>query len=170
MGKRPQGRRAPAAQDTKPPRRRKDKATAPPRTRQLKKETAPPRNKPCPCNSGKKFKACCGKPPATATSIYSTARMLYTPDQRRAESAFIKQWGIVPNLSQLGVFAEEGEAAAVEMMIDHLKRVGAEPRVLYAVQTCRMLLTPRNVKMHRLPARQAWDAALAEYEGSHPDG
>ena len=99
------------------------------------KEATPRRNAPCPCGSGKKFKACCGCPelPPSRLNPYKTLRVQYTPEQLAAEQEFVKQWGFNPNPSQLMAYMGDDRDEIKALVLRGMSAIEAEPKFHYAV-------------------------------------
>ena len=141
----------------------------------------PPRNprpnSQCPCGSGKKYKKCHGRPVNTPqvsprVSIYDTMRALYDEDQLQAEKAFIKQWGFVPNPSQLMTFMEGDAQETVDMVVQNIRKAGGGGRYVYAVEQTGFLLTSLNKDMYTEAQTDAYNDALEEFDrrGSNEHG
>jgi len=132
-----------------------------------KGDKTPARNDPCPCGSGMKYKKCHGAPPPPENrprgSIYSTMRDQYAPEQKDAEKEFIKQWGFVPNPSQLAVFMQGSAQEMKDTILIGLKKLEAGPEYLYTVDKLNMLLTAKNVQQYSEEEQKLWDDTLEEY-------
>jgi len=144
-----------------------------PRRRKLRPivntEKRPRRNAPCPCNSGYKFKKCCGKPVPVASGVpYRTFRDHYTPAQAQAERTFVRQWGFNPNPAQLLMHMEGDEDGIVELIVAGLRSMESAPQHLVdTVIELRMLVTPKNQEQLGKEAVEHWDTVLAAHEDEH---
>jgi len=125
----------------------------------------PRRNAPCPCGSGKKFKACCGRPEPSAirSNPYKTLRVQYTPEQLAAEQEFVKQWGFNPNPAQLMAYMEGDHDEIKASVLRGMTNIDADPKFHYAVAKLNRLITPKNQKLVTEQEAEEWEATLAEY-------
>jgi hypothetical protein len=129
------------------------------------------RNAPCPCGSGKKYKACCWDrgfewvQDEAGTVSRSTP---LTPEVRQAlgqlRQAFIARHGREPGPDDL-LFPDMPHPEQLEArMVEDMRAAGLDPAFLYAFEKTGLLVTAQN--QHLIPENDlaAWDAAIEEYE------
>jgi hypothetical protein len=119
-----------------------------------------------------KYKKCHGAPPPMENrpkgSIYTTLRSTYDETQKDAEREFIKQWGFVPNPSQLQIYMQGTLQDIKDVILIGLKKLDAAPEYLYTVDKLDMLLTGKNAAHYDEETQKRWDDTLAEYREAHP--
>jgi hypothetical protein len=127
----------------------------------------PPRNAPCPCQSGMKYKKCCGKPAPKKELKYKSISDSYTPEQQEARKVFIKQWGWDPSPSQLALAMTQGSQATKDMVVNRLREVAVKndkshDAYIAAVQKHGFLLSRLNEKLYNKVERDAFLATVRE--------
>ena len=132
------------------------------------------RNAPCPCGSGRKYKACCwGKGfewvENEAGTVYKSTPM--TPEVREAleqlRQAFIAKYGREPGPDDL-LFPDLPHPEHLEaMMVEDMRSAGLDPAFIYAFEKTGWLVTEQN--QHLIPENDLaeWDAAIQEYRRKH---
>jgi hypothetical protein len=132
------------------------------------------RKAPCPCGSGKKYKACCwdkgfewvedddGTIYKSTPMTQGMADILQEQRQR-----FIDKYGREPGPND-PVFLDMPPLEHIEhQTVEAMKEAGIDPAFIYAFEKTGLLLTEEN--QHLIPEEDLadWDAAIEEYEMKH---
>jgi hypothetical protein len=129
------------------------------------------RNAPCPCGSGKKYKACCwGKGfewvEDEEGKVYRSTPM--TPEVREAleqlRQGFVARHGREPGPGDL-LFLDMPHPERLEaMMVEGMKAAGLDPAYIYAFEKTGLLVTEQNQHLISENDLAEWGAAVEEYE------
>ena len=132
------------------------------------------RNAPCPCGSGRKYKACCwGKgfdwEEDEAGTLYKSMPMSpEVADILQAQrQRFIEKHGREPGPDDPVFFDLPHPEQLEAMMVEDMKAAGLDPAFVYAFEKTGLLVTEQN--QHLIPDADLaeWDAAIEEYERKH---
>ena len=129
------------------------------------------RNAPCPCGSGRKYKACCwGKGfewvEDEAGTVFRSTPM--TPEVREAleqlRQAFVARHGREPGPGD-PLFPDLPHPEHLEaMMVEGMKAAGLDPAYIYAFEKTGLLVTEQNQHLISEKDLAEWGAAVEEYE------
>src|SRR5438874_7340491 len=129
------------------------------------------RNAPCPCGSGKGYKACCWDKgyewvKDEAGTVFRSTPM--TPEVREAleqlRQAFVAKHGKEPEPDD-HLFPDMPHPEHLEaMMVEDMKAAGLEPAFIYAFEKTGLFITEEN--QHLIPEKDLdeWEAAIEEFE------
>ena len=129
------------------------------------------RNAPCPCGSGRKYKACCwGKgfdweEEEAGTRYKSMPMSPEVADILQAQrQRFIEKHGREPGPDDPVFFDLPHPEQLEAMMVEDMKAAGLDPAFVYAFEKTGLLVTEQN--QHLIPDADLaeWDAAIEEYE------
>jgi hypothetical protein len=132
------------------------------------------RNAPCPCGSGKKYKACCWDKDFEWQededgTLYKSTPM--SPEVKEAlgqlRQRFIAKHGREPGPDDL-LFPDMPHPEHFEhMMVEDMKAAGIDPALIYAFEKTGLLVTEQNQRLIPEKDLAEWDAAIEEYEAKH---
>ena len=135
------------------------------------------RNKPCPCESGKKYKRCCwGKKFDWAQDedgeIYK--QIPIPPPLMKIMEAhrqrFIEEHGREPYPDE-PVFPDMPHPEHFEaQMVEILKKAGVRPEMVYATEKTGRIVTEDSYDLLTDAEQQEWEDAIDEYFEKYPEG
>jgi hypothetical protein len=132
------------------------------------------RNAPCPCGSGRKYKACCwGKgfewQEDDQGKVYKSVPI--SPEMQEVlehlRQDFVARHGREPGPDDR-LFSDLPHPEHLEaMMVEDMKAAGLDPAYIYAFEQTGLLVTEQN--QHLIPENDLaeWDAAVEEHERKH---
>ena len=133
------------------------------------------RNAPCPCGSGKKYKACCygkgfdyeeGDDGNLFKSIPLTDDMKGVMEEQRRK--FIEKHGWEPGPSD-PVFFDMPPLEQIEhQTVQAMKAAGLDPAFIYAYEKTGRIVTQENEHLLSKAELAEWQDAIEEYEMKHP--
>lgn len=133
------------------------------------------RNSPCPCGSGKKYKACCWKKAFDFVedekgTIFKSVPMHgeLTAELQELRQEFIAKHGREPGPGDK-LFEDLPPTEHLEaMIVKTMKEAGTRPEIIYAFEKTGRLVTADNRNLLTDRDLAEWDAAVDEYRAKNP--
>jgi hypothetical protein len=134
------------------------------------------RNAPCPCGSGKKYKACCylkgfewqeDEAGNVFKSVPMPPEVASILEEQRQK--FVAKYGREPGPKDPVFFDLPHPEHLEAMMVADMKAAGMDPAFIHAFEkTGGLLVTEQNRHLIADKDLEAWDAAVREYREKHP--
>lgn len=141
-----------------------------------------PRNEPCPCGSGKKYKACCSRKGFKFTVVNGQVmRSVPMTSEakdvlRKQEERFIKKFGRPPGPED-PIFFDEDAATPMPMnmrgyreaVVEAMKVAGVPDELIYAYNKTGLMLTEEARNLMPDADVEEFEAAVEEFRLLFPD-